>query len=346
MKPITCLLGAVIPVLLCSFLSWPPQNEVIIFSQFWQEKTLSERPLATITEITPDGLALQDDSLLFVRAKDGSNYHFSVMNLRPTQWTGRHMPTGNGHGQSSAFISYGLHKERLWVYDLFKDKLVVEPLQPQAGSPTAAQEFALPAFYYSLQMINDSMALGSGDYDATHKLALINYRQGSIIRQILPYYNPEGNDDRAWKSAYESFLFLKPGADKCVLACRYADQIEIVDLPSGQSKIIKGPENYSPDVTAINQADGKEISARNYKTRYAFVKGKVTDRYIYLLYSGNNHETSHRENGKYLYIFDWNGVPLQKITLQQYALDFAVSSNDKKIYLYHPGNKQLSVADL
>jgi hypothetical protein len=194
-------------------------------------------------------------------------------------------------------------------------------------------------------LLNDSMLLCSGDCDSDYKIALLHLPSGNITEQLIPYSsNERGVVSRETKSAYESYLFVKPSGDKCVLACRYADQIEIVDISQKTSKIIRGPEGFTPDVVAVTDILGKRISTRGESTRYAFLGGQATDRFIYLLYSGNNHQTEHLYYGRYLYVYDWNGRPIQRLEFKSDVLRFAVSADDKRLYAYHPGDNSLTVS--
>ncbi|MBO9563783.1 MAG: hypothetical protein J7621_13460 [Niastella sp.] len=314
------------------------------FTNFPTERQLTGKLWWKSKDPTIDGLDLYADSLLLMRHKSGHPHHFSVMSVKRATYVTSAAPVGNQYGQSAGFISYGLQRNNLWVYDLMQDKIVVYNFNnTTAEKARAVREISVPVFYYSAQMINDSTLLASGDYDSPYKLSLVNVTNSKSTTPLTPY-DPAWS--RARKSAYESFLFLKPTADKCVLACRYADQIEVTDLTTRQSIIVNGPENYKPDVMEMTGNDGKELSARNESTRYAFVRGKVTNKYIYLLYSGNNSESSHLYYGKYLFVYDWKGTPVQKITLSSYAVDFAVTSDDAILYTYHPSSQSIEIASL
>jgi hypothetical protein len=93
----------------------------------------------------------------------------------------------------------------------------------------------------------------------------------------------------------------------------------------------------------MTQFDGKEVAARDNNTRFAFLRGKVTNRYIYLLYSGYNSESEHLHYGQQLFVYDWQGKPVEKIALQDDVLDFAVTADDKVLYTYHPRSKYIKI---
>jgi len=335
-------------LLSCSSVAKKPKSD---FQSFPVEKKLDEAKYLKIDGFTPDGLVLYADSFLFIRNNASTantlKYHFSLFNLNNKGFQHYCLPNGRKPGQSMSFLSYGISNEYLWVYDVIKQKIVLANMNNVIpGQEDGAKEVAVPKFYYSVQLLNESTLIASGDYDAPYKVYDLNLAASKVEKQLVPYSADGADYPRTKKMAYESFLFLKPTGEKCVLACRYADQVEIVDLATQQSKIIKGPEGYEPEVIVMKGNDGKELSTRGSDTRYAFVKGKVTNKYIYLLYSGNNHESEHLWYGKYIYVYDWNGNPVKKLELQNYALDFVVTGDDSRIYTYDPAAKYIMTANL
>ena len=335
-------------LLSCSSVAKNPKGD---FVNFPVEKKLDEVKYLPTNSLSPDGLILYADSLLFVRNTANTantvKYHFSLFNLNSKDFRHYCLPTGRLPGHSMSFLSYGISNGNLWVHDVIKQKMVLANLDSIIpNGEGGAKEIAVPKFYYSVQLLNDSAIIASGDYDAPYKVYQLNLGTAKIEKQAAPYSSDGVDLPRTKKMAYESFLFLKPTGDKCALACRYADQVEIVDLATQQSKIIKGPEGYEPNVMVMKGNDGRELSTRGSDTRYAFVKGKVTNKYIYLLYSGNNHESEHLWYGKYIYVYDWNGNPVKRLELKNYALDFVVTQDDSRIYTYDPAAKYIMTANL
>lgn len=326
-------------------------KDAYVFNQFPAEKAIVAENYLKVDNIAVDGMLLYRDSFLLLRNAPGSvSSHFSLFNLKNKSLLASCLPAGRKEGSSLAFLSYGISNNLLWVDDIVKNAVIAGNMDSiSSGKGVAFQEISMPLFYYSVQLMNGNKeAVGFGDYDAGYKLGIFDLSQGKVVKQLVPYSADSSHPvSRGEKTAYESFLFLKPFTnDKCVLACRYADRIEVVDLKNGQSKVVKGPENYAPRLTVISGSDGKELSTRNAETRYAFVKGKVTDKFIYLLYSGNNHESKYLNTGKYIYVYDWNGNPVQKISCNDYIVDFAVASDDKVLYTYNPKTKFVQISTL
>ncbi|MBL7731478.1 MAG: hypothetical protein JNM88_09900 [Chitinophagaceae bacterium] len=337
-------------IISCSSKDEVVQNDSITtFSRFPIEQRLVYTDSFSVQQLKPDGLLLYNDSVLFIRnTVNTSAYCFSLFHTVSRRFIGVQLETGRKYGQSLSFLSYGLNGNNLWVHDVIKDKIIISDIDSALQKkPGGFHEEPLDAFYYSLQLGTGSRIVATGDYDSPFRIFVLNFSAPGQKDQFIPYTTDSLKPvSRIEKTAYESFLFLKPSGDKCVLACRYADQVEVIDLSAKRSSVTRGPEVYQPAMIVRETNDGKQSSTRGADTRYAFVKGKVTDRYIYLLYSGNNHETEHLYYGKYIYVYDWYGKPVKRLELDQDVLDIAVSRNDSLIYIYEPATRHVKTAKL
>ncbi|MDD3742447.1 MAG: BF3164 family lipoprotein, partial [Lentimicrobiaceae bacterium] len=265
-----------------------PENETT-FNKFPLVQLLDENDFMKFDTINPDGLLLFQDTILIIRNRaNSSKYHFSSINLNTRNFISHHIESGYKTGQSLGFLSWGIISSNLWVSDLNKQKIILSPLFNPDKKSGESKEMQLPVFYYSIQMDSDSTLIGSGNYDSDYKLTRLNLSTGKVLDEMIPYHKAGSeNLAREEKMAYESFLCIKPSANKCVLACRYADQIEVIDLDRRKSIIIKGPNGFEPDVEVLIGNDGKKMISRNNDTSLAAVSLKATDNYIYVLFSGN-----------------------------------------------------------
>lgn len=315
------------------------------------EKKVNEAELLKTNELSPDYIDLYKDSIIcLVSARGANGYHIAPYHLTEKTFLQPKVPAGGKEGKALSIGSLGFGNEYCWSYDRNKEKIIFTGLDNlRDTSNHFLKEIDIPGFHYSVQLLNDSTALTGGNYyaDDNFQLSIMNLVNGKIINQWAPYGNDSSSHyNMAQKTAYESLVFVKPSKDKCVVAYRYADRIEIVDLLSGKTNMVNGPEGYDPDMKVITGHDGKKISIRSSDTRQAFVRGKVTDNFIYLLYSGNKDGTPHRFYGKYVYVYDWEGRPVQRLELTNYSMDIAVTSNDAILYTYNPVSGSIHVAKL
>lgn len=312
-----------------------------VFAKFPAEVKAKSIPLFNITNITVDGLMLYQDSVLFVRNySKPKTHHFLSYNLKTQAFNSTLLSSGRKVGQSLSFLSYGISGEDLWVHDIIKDKIIFINISAP-GKP--ATEISLPKFYYSLWVWGDDKLIGSGDYDSNYKFEVFDLKLHTVTDSMIPY---PSNYTWQHKTAAESFLYRHPSGQKCVLAMRFSDQVEFYDFTSNTRKIIRGPENFTPYMTVMTDNSGRKISTSNAKTRYAFVKGKVTDKYIYLLYSGNKTESDHMNFGKSIFVYNWDGEPVKRILLENYVVDFVVTSDDSVLYTYDPNKKNIALINL
>jgi hypothetical protein len=322
------------------------------FDAFPVEKKINETGLFKIEDLRPDAIELYNDSLLFqVNGNGEKGYHFFVYNLPGNTFLPPQLEMGRKQDQALNFHSHGFEGNKVWAYDTNKGQIIFSGLDSlrDTSSNHFIRNLPVPGWYYSVGLLNDTTLLGSGNYltEDNYKLSIISLTNGKVLKQLAPYTSDSSAPyNKVKKMAYESFLFVKPSKDKCALAFRYTDRIDIVDLNTGKSKTVFGPEGFEPEMKVINGPDNKKMSARNSNTRYAFVRGKVTDHFIYLLYSGNKSNTSHLFYVKYIYVYDWNGEPVQRLELKDDVKDFAVTTNDSLLYTYNPETKYVSTAKL
>ncbi len=319
-----------------------------IVKNFSVSETLEEEVFIRFDTISPDGLLLYQDSILFVKNRENSSsHHFTSINLNTSKVITHHIETGYKFGQSIGFLSYGITLSNLWVFDLNKQKIILSPFFQPEKKLIDIKELEFPVFYYSIQVVSDSTIIGSGNYESDYKLSRLKLTTAEDIDELIPYAKSGSKKlSREDKMANESFLSLKPSADKCVLAARYADQIEIIDLESRKSIIVKGAEGFEADVSFMSGYDGTKLLVRNSKTRFAALSVKTTDNYIYVLFSGSTEQASHPYFGKNIYVYDWNGTAVKHIKLKDYIDDFVVTKDDARIYTYNPQTKSLKTAKL
>tara|TARA_R100000935_G_scaffold45914_1_gene69102 strand:- start:8072 stop:9115 length:1044 start_codon:yes stop_codon:yes gene_type:complete len=315
----------------------------ITFESFPKKEKLKPKFLHKMEDIAVDGLLAYNDSTLLIRHKaNSSKYHFSTFDINKKLITTNLLEAGSGQNQSMAFLSYGVMDNEVWVFDIVKNELITTRIDTNVTANDLLSR-SESNFYYNIQPINDSIYLGSGDYDSDFRFSFVNLRNNEVVKRVARY--PK-NISRAQKNSYESFLFINPSRDKAVLAGRYTDMVQVLNLENDESVIHKGPEDLTNYYDVMVRGDGKEISVRNDRTRYAFVKGATTNNFIYLLYSGNIHNGSNLYYGKEVFVYDWQGKPIKKLILPDYILDIAISSDDSIIYTYNPKTGSIEFSNL
>lgn len=311
--------------------------EVISFSKFPEKNHLVLKTVFRMKEPAARRMFLVD-SLLYIWSEGNTgDYVFYRYSSAGQKLPGGLIETGQGYGQVIGAMSAGvIQKDKVWAHDMVLDKLVTtELLKNKAGSDSAVvKEYRLPRFFYSTQLAAGGRLLGAGAQQTPSKVEAIDLVSGKDIEQYGAFdKEPPGVPFGSWKHAQEGFLFLKPAGEKMALAARFSDRIEIFDLATKTSKLIKGPENFDFAFEPFQTA-GIDVSVRTNKTRFAFSNGAVTDRFIYLLYSGKQHETDRPNENDTIYVYSWDGQPVKIIKLDRPVMSFTVSGDDTVVYAY------------
>lgn len=325
-------------------------NNVSIFTKFPIEKKIKELAFYNLNETSVQQILLFHDTLLLMGTEPSKSTHlFSSLSISSKKLLNPVIPFGRKKGQSFGLLPAGIFKDYLWGYDGAKNAVLLYNMDSALKNPQyiSPLEYRLANRYYYASLLNENEVLASGDYSSDYKLAFVDLRTGAVTTQQL-LYNIKTNGPMDWyeKHAAESFMYTNTEGSKAVLAKRFGDEIEIVDLKTGKSKIIRGPEGFLPDLKRMKTPGGLEVAVPNEKTRYAFISSSVTNKYIYLMFSGNTMETEHKFYGNSIYVFDWNGKPVKKLILNGDRFAFTVTSDDKTIYLLDPKTNTINVATI
>lgn len=249
---------------------------------------------------------------------------------------------GRGEGEAFGSLSSGIYKDKLWLCDISARKVIFAPLGGRS-----MEEYKLPHFYYNIQPIAELKAIGNGAFHSDYKIQQIDLATGTEDFEFGEYDNvPADIPVAAWKRAHESLLYLSPDEQYAVTACLLSDQIEIFDLKNRTSKLISGPENFKAEFEAYKDQGGKDVIQYTDKTRLAFQDASVTDKYIYLLYSGKKNKERQSFYGAFVYVFDWDGNPVKKLTLDKSVLSIAASQDDKILYTFDEASRTAVYASI
>ncbi len=311
--------------------------EVTSFSRFPEEASLQLQTLFRMKEPAARRMFLVDSSLYIWEERNESGYAFCRYSLNGQKLSGGLIAIGQEYGEVVGAMSAGVfQKNNLWAHDIVLNKLVTATvLKNKAGKDsTVLKEYQLPRFFYSTQLAAGNRLLGAGARGTPYKIEGVDLASGKDAGQYGAFdKEPAGVPFDSWKHAQEGFLFLQPRGEKIVLASRFSDRIEIFDLATKTSKLIKGPENFDFAFEPFQTGD-LDVSVRIDKTRFAFTNGAVTDRFIYLLYSGRQHETEMPNDNVTVYVYSWDGRPVKKLKLDRPVMSFTVSDDDTIIYAY------------
>lgn len=335
-----------------------------IFTRFKREATVGNfSNLFKFEDGRVRGFFLGNTNLVIWNGDGVDNYFFSQYSLKNNRPIRKFVKAGQHRGEGLGVFSAGMiGAQTLWYYDIILRKAAFIEFSRNKGvkDSIAITEYPLPGkYYYSTQLLDKSTLLCSGSVDTGYS------HIGSILQKIKLLTNkqtseygtmpdaPPNTPFNSWRDANQGFLYINPSRNKAVLAKHYTDEIEIFDLKTRGSILVKGPDNFTLQFNRI-RIPRMDVSSPNDKTMTTFApSGATTEKYIYLLYMGIHSSENTYKRGynkinasNYIFVYDWNGTPIIKLNLDRDIMGFTVSENNKIIYAYDPDSRFVIKADL
>lgn len=334
----------------CSNAKNKQRKDSIVFAKFPSDEAVTFKNFIKYENGAISRMYIRDTTLIVYDWRGKGGYFFYQYGLNSGSAIRKYIPHGRGKGSALGSLSAGLYKNELWMYDISLSKIIFSTLKEKsfaADSTAASRELTFSPDYYNIQFLDDSKIIANGNYQTPKKIQELNLYSGKILADYgivddvpkdVPFY--------AWKRYNEAFMEMKSTNDKIVLAHRLSDQIEIFDLKSRKSITVKGPENYKAEFLSFKSHDGKDLITRNEKSRYAFTQVMSTDKFIYVLYSGNNISGQYIDYAKSLFVYDWQGKIIKRLNFDRYVTGFTVSDDDKSLYAYDVISKHIVTAKI
>lgn len=224
----------------------------------------------------------------------------------------------------------GFLGDKLWLYDMSKMSIgLVSVDSLLSNDPNIIRYKLNTQYYYKTSMLNDSIMLGTNDMSSKFKIAYVNLNTGIITRQGNYSYLNENINLGALIDASSCYVNINPVTKDIVLSYRYTDVVEIYNSEGEIKYALQGPECFDIKFRSngISMATTKE-------TRKAYVNSYVTEKYIYLLYSGCSRGEENWANGTEIFVFSWDGIPQKRYILNEPIYTFAVDEDKHMIYSY------------
>ncbi|MCG2616040.1 TolB-like 6-bladed beta-propeller domain-containing protein [Terrimonas sp. NA20] len=352
-KPGDLLFLLVIPIVLysCAAMRGNPVSRTDFTNL--PEVNATEQKLLYTELGTPEAMRIYKDSLLLISNNlNRETHHVRVFDIGRRNAINNILPASSKKGGTLSFMSFDISDSLVWVFDVAKNGFIAANLDTilhgKKGVEWYSEYRITPqVFFYDAVLLNRSEGLLSGNYDTDEKLVRINFSDSTRNKKLLSYEKDSLiGSSRISKMSYESFMLLRPDKKKLALVTRYADQFELVDLESGTQKRISGPEGFSPQLVPFEDNTGVTVATIGQDSRYGFLRGCVTGKFIYLLFSGYNVRSPRRFYSNTIFVFDWDGHPVKRIRLKNDIIGLAVTSDDKILYTLNPQTKGVSFSVL
>ncbi len=311
-------------------------KNAVLFDNFPKQSKIRFQNFQQLdTSINPTSIFIGDTNIIVANTgkKLKKKFLFYNYSVQTKKLIGKYIRWGAEKNRIYSPMSYGVDENAFWIHDISLQKVLTGSFKKKVSFDSIAdlKEYKMSEFSYSVQLMKGGKILKSGVFHIPQYLQVSKLETNRQINVMGNFEKPDNTLPlNTWKAAYEGFLFLRPSNDKAVISCRYADRIILFDLKRGTHKLIIGPKQFEPKFIPMNYAD--HAISRSNKTTFAFLGGTVTEKYIYLMYSGKKENEANFNLSNCLYVYDWNGKPVKELKLDRYVSGIAISSNNKEIY--------------
>ena len=224
--------------------------------------------------------------------------------------------------------------DSLWALDPNKMQITRWKISPSTGSAERVEEIKLDK---KLVRSLDFRTMKSGflipDYMGEHRIWEVD-NNGKPIKSSGEIPSETANEKTvrpALAQAWRSFIDYNPDNGILAMATQLGEAIEIYNLKDDTHKVLYGPEGEPEFKT------GKDVSGIP-NGIMGFNDIKVTNKYIYAVFQGIKfkdklaaYQRGERleDGGRFIYVFDLQGNPVQKYTLDHaiYGIDVNEETN-------------------
>lgn len=226
--------------------------------------------------------------------------------------------------------------DSLWALDANKMEISRWRISPSTHSAERVEEIKLDK---KLVRSLDFRAMKSGflipDYLGEHRFWEVdnNGKPTQSTGEIPSETINEETSRPALAQAWRSFIDYNPDNGILALATQLGEVLEIYNLKNNTHKILYGPGGEPEFKTA---QDGSGIPTGI----MGFSDVKVTDRYIYAVFQGIRFKDKlasyqrgekPEDGGRFIYVFDLEGNPVQKYTLDHAIYGIDINEETKTI---------------
>lgn len=319
------VVGCIFCALSCTNVNLPVDYP---YSKFLTGKTLRGEsvPLDTALFRYPYRIALKDDVLFVMDLHNLDHYYHAF-----TYPEGKHLVSfgKKGEGPGEMLSAYSLRVQSLdsiWTLDSDRMQITRWCLSQTEQTIEQVEQIHLnDSFLSVLDFLPMDSCILVPDYSGKYRYHRMDYAGNRISSHAtIPVANEE-NSTSALAQAWRSFLAYSPPTDKLILATQLGEVVEVYNLANDSVKVLTGPNKYPQYEVAEGYAIPNGIKG--------FSDVQVTNTYIYAIFVGRGFDeyleayatgTKLETGGRSIYVFDLEGTPVCKYTLDRAVSGFWV----------------------
>lgn len=308
------------------------------YTTFPEEKAINARiiPLDTILLRYPFRVAVKDGIAVVMDLHNMDHY------LHAFTYPGwKHVVSFGKRGEApeemlSAENIQFTSLDSLWILDANKMEITRWRIAPSTGSAKRVEEIKLDK---KLVRSLDFHTIESGflipDYLGEHRFWEVD-NSGKPIKSSGKIPSETANDKTsrpALAQAWRSFIDYNPNNGILAIATQLGETLEIYNLKDNTHKVLYGPEG-EPKFEIGNNGSGIPNGIMG------FSDIKVTNKHIYTVFHGikfkdmlaaDQQGKELEDGGRFIYVFDLQGNPVQKYTLDHAIYGFDINEETNTI---------------
>ena len=291
-------------------------------------------------------IIISDSLLIFYEVRNLGEYLFNIYDKRNFSFIKGYAKKGRGPGEYSVpgFIAFDKAKKNIWMpRDNSNDILQIDSIINKTSYLPRKKTFQSDQYKYTsvTRNITEKYVITSGANEPFNVL-FFDKRTGDLIKKIgKPFieYN-EKYPDFGYSVVTRNGVFVNENDKRIASFNTFKDLLIIYDFDGNELIRRVGPDNLKVE---MEFEDG--LFKNNYGRRAYWLGGDVTNKYIFLTYSGKIKNSGERERSSNtivwnypntIHIFDWDGNPLVELTLDRKVFQFAIDEESNELIGFDP----------
>jgi hypothetical protein len=325
-------------------------NSSVKFNVFPEEHEVTFNNLFEYKDGIPQEIHALDSNLVIRNKSKGAKYLLYNYSLNNNSLSKGYIEKGKGPFEAIGAAKSGTLKDKIWLYDMSSFKVIFLDKKRFIlnNDNLLYKEYSLKNqsieesyFYGSISFVDSLNFLGIHKWGSlsTSKIEKVDLSWKQEIKGYGQYAELSNKINlETIKYAHRASIYFNYKKNKALLAYGYTDLLEIYNVDSGNCIAIQGPENYN--VYFTQEKGNHYFMGKTEDTKKTFVSGTFTDDFIYLIYSGHKRENRSEsdrfkwQTGASIFVYDWKGNPVNKISLDRRINTIGVSNDNKSIYSY------------
>lgn len=291
-------------------------------------------PSATITPDKPilfgADMQLLSDSIAVIR-KWKEEHHLAFVNLNTGEVLRELITKGQGPGEiMTMFLCPQYDKNKLLIDDPNLRTIFNVDYNRAINDNNYMIEPVLKYENRALEFIPiDTFFIAAGLRTIDNRFQIFDSK-GELIATCLNYDKASKYShvpDRVYSTGLTGSFAIHPNGERFVFGAKNSGCIQIFNFTSNEITKHKDLIFNDPVITCENNACA--TSPKAIKSTETIVS---SDKFFYVLYSGDTLEKNINGPTNNLLVFDWDGNPVKRYELQQPITTFAINSTGNKLY--------------